>query len=141
MDEVLEEAPADEALLWALGLQQVGRGDPGLGLLVSVELALSRIGLDAPAMEEGAGIRLAVGGRAGFAYTSDLSSAGVETAFRNALANAVSSSALDVDILADNHEADNSAALHSGPHPERESESLVQSVIGMESECLDSTLR
>ena len=64
-------------------------------------------------VEAGAGIRLARDGRAGFAYTSDLSFAGIETAFRNALANAVNSSALDVDMLADNHETDISAFPYS----------------------------
>ena len=45
-EEAVTDDAADEALLWALCLEQVGRADCGLGLLLAVELSLDRVGAD-----------------------------------------------------------------------------------------------
>lgn len=56
------------------------------------------------AHDEGVGIRLVHEGRIGFAYTSDTGRRGLGEAFEEARANAVCSSPIDVDCLADDQE-------------------------------------
>jgi len=85
--------------------------------------------------DAGVGIRLVRDGRIGFAYTSDTGHRGLGEAFEEARANAVCSSPVDVDCLADDQEWIDHGNLYPTVPPAGGDHDKVELVRAMEAAC------